>query len=341
MSEAPLLQVQHLTRTFAGGHRGQRLALRANDEIDLTLGASGPEIVSLVGESGSGKSTLARILLGLDRPSVGRVLYHGVDVAKLRGRAWWQYRREVQAVFQDPYGIYNPFYRVDRVLDRPVRHFRLAASRREADEKIDGALRAVDLRPQDVLGRFPHQLSGGERQRIMLARLYLIRPRLIIADEPVSMIDAALRTMFLNILLDFRDQGISCLFITHNLQTAYYLGGRCLVLYRGRMVESGSIDEVLQEPAHPYTRVLVSSIPSPDPTQRWSGELPEAAVESGSPPGPNECAFAQRCPHVMERCRSERPSHHRVSGDREAACLLFEDVVPAAKATDLDRPKPT
>ncbi|MCX6044664.1 MAG: ATP-binding cassette domain-containing protein, partial [Chloroflexi bacterium] len=147
----------------------------------------------------------------------------------------------IKPIFQDPYSTYNPFYRIDRVLEVPIKQFKLASSKDEARQLMEEALRAVDLRPNDVLGRYPHQLSGGERQRVMLARVYLIKPRLIIADEPISMIDAALRALFLNILLDFRDKfGISCIFITHNLATAYYLGGDIMVMCRGRVIEKGT-----------------------------------------------------------------------------------------------------
>ncbi len=282
-------------------------------------------MLSVVGESGSGKSTLARLILGLDRPSAGNVFYRGEDVARFVGAKRRQFRREVQAVFQDPYAIFNPFYTVDRVLAQPLRRFHLASSLHEAQQRMEDSLRAVDLRPRDVLGRYPHQLSGGERQRVMLARLHLLRPQLVIADEPVSMIDAALRTMFLNILLDFRDAGMSCLFITHNLETSYYLGGNALVLYQGRVVERAPIDRILHAPKHPYTQMLVSSIPVPDPKKRWKTSLPESAIESGETVGSAGCPFLVRCPYAMEVCRRQDPPMMSVGDGQEAACFLLAD----------------
>ena len=248
--------------------------LVAVDHVSFTLSAEPAQIISLVGESGSGKSTIARILLGLQRPTGGRATYYGQDIYALKGERFARYRRDVQAVFQDPYGIFNPFYRVDRVLWTAAKQFKLAGSREQGQALIEEALNAVGLRPADVLGRYPHQISGGQRQRIMLARAYMLRPSFIIADEPVSMLDAAVRVLFLNILLDFQQQrGISTLFITHDLSTAYYLGGEAMVISKGRIVERGPVDEVLVRPTHPYTKMLLSSLPTPDPDARWRDRL--------------------------------------------------------------------
>lgn len=248
--------------------------LRAVDHVSFTLTGDPAHIVSLVGESGSGKSTIARIMLGLQRPSEGQVTYYGQDIYRLKGQDFNRYRRDVQAVFQDPYGIFNPFYRVDRVLWTALKQFKVTSSREQGQDLIEEALNAVGLRPPDVLGRYPHQISGGQRQRIMLARAYMLRPSFIIADEPVSMLDAAVRVLFLNILLDFKQKyGISTLFITHDLSTAYYLGGEAMVISRGKIVEQGSVDEVLVTPKHPYTKMLLASLPSPDPDDRWRDRL--------------------------------------------------------------------
>jgi len=231
----------------------------------------------------------------------------------------------VQPVFQDPYGIYNPFYRVERVLELLIRNFRLG-SRSQARGMIEDALRAVDLRPQDVIGRYPHQLSGGERQRVMLARIYLLRPKVIIADEPVSMIDVAVRTLFLNILLDFRDRyGISCLFITHNLSTAYYLGGEMVVLCNGRMVEWGNMDDIIARPLHPYTQLLLKSLPSADPTHRWTDRISMEAAERPLAREWNRCVYAERCPQVRERCKRARPPEYVCADDHFVACFQYHD----------------
>ncbi len=240
------------------------------DQVSLALHEKPARIVSLVGESGSGKTTLARMLLGLTPPTIGQVLFRGKLTTELTKSEWWDFRRNVQPIFQDPFSIYNPFYRIDRVLDMTIKNFDLASSAEESLALKTEALRGVDLQPDDVIGRYPHQLSGGQCQRVMLARTLLLRPKIIIADEPVSMIDVAVRALFLNILLDFRDKyDISCLFITHHLATAYYMGGPMLVLCFGRVVESGIIDQLLDKPSHPYTQQLLKAIPSPDPTERW------------------------------------------------------------------------
>lgn len=247
--------------------------INAVDGVTLTI-PSEPTLISLVGESGSGKTTLSRMLLGLEKPTTGTIRYKGKDIFSLPKDEWQVYRREVQAVFQDPYAIYNPFYHVEHVFTMAIKQFKLADNAEQARTLMEESLRAVDLRPHDVLGRYPHQLSGGERQRIMLARIFMLKPRVIIADEPVSMIDAAVRTLFMNILLDFRDQyGISCLFITHNLSTAYYLGGQLMVLCEGKVVEQGDMDDVINNPTHSYTRQLLNAVPSGDPEKRWTSKL--------------------------------------------------------------------
>ncbi len=328
----PLLEVTNLRKVFTGvGGLLSRRDVVAVDDISFALQGDQAKLITIVGESGSGKSTLARCILGLTQPTSGAVRYRGQDIQSMSKAEMHAYRRAVQPVFQDPYSTYNPFYRIDRVLNVLVRKFKLAASPKEAKAQIDEALRVVDLRPHDVLGRYPHQLSGGERQRVMLARIYLMKPRLIIADEPISMIDAALRALFLNILLDFRDQhGISCLFITHNLATAYYLGGEIMVMCRGRAIEHGAMDDVIAQPAHPYTQLLLESVPSQDPRQRWTEKRGANAVEASELRfDANACVFVERCPRVMEICRQQRPAHVPVQDGQTAACFLYSaEVAP-------------
>lgn len=275
-----LIELQDVTQVFRGAaFRQVGGELTAVDHVSFQLTADPPHITSLVGESGSGKSTIARIILGLQRPTSGSVTYYGKDIYSLRGEDFRRYRRDVQAVFQDPYGIFNPFYRVDRVLWTAIKKFKLARSQKEGVDLISEALQAVGLRPNDVLGRYPHQISGGQRQRIMLARTYMCRPSFIIADEPVSMLDAAVRVLFLNVLLDFKQKyGMTTLFITHDLSTAYYVGGDALVISKGKIVEKGLVDDVLVHPTHPYTQMLLSSLPAPDPDARWQDKLDATEV---------------------------------------------------------------
>jgi len=326
-----LLAVENLRQVFGGRNRTY-----AVDDVSFRIPTE-PRIVSLVGESGSGKSTIARIILGLLTPTAGQVLYDGVDIFTA-GRKWnRRFRSEVQAVFQDPYSVYNPVYKAERVLRLVIRKFGLAKSKAATRELMEEALRAVDLRPEEVLDRHPHQLSGGQRQRLMLARVYLMRPRLIVADEPVSMIDAGMRASFLNILLDFRDNhGISTLFITHDLSTAMYLGGEIIVLYQGRIMETGATTTVMKTPLHPYAQLLIDSIPTPDPRRRWQEDLSGAPLtesletEGASTPNRDRCLFADRCPQVMERCWEARPVLRASAAQaasatrREVACYLYD-----------------
>jgi len=248
--------------------------LTAVADASFRLDANPPQVVSLVGQSGSGKSTIARNVLGLQKPTAGTITYGGKDIFKLNRAEYDEYRRNVQPVFQDPYSIFNPFYRVDRVLWKAVKKFSLASTREAGQTLIEESLQAVSLDPGRVLGRYPHQLSGGQRQRIMLARIHMLRPAFVIADEPVSMLDAQIRKLFLDILLDFqRDHGMTTLFITHDLSTVYYLGGQVMVITKGEIVERGPVAEVMHTPSHPYTRLLLDSIPQPDPDARWTTRI--------------------------------------------------------------------
>lgn len=316
-----LLALENVSQLFGISH-----LTYAVDGVSFTL-PDEPAILNLVGESGSGKSTLARIILRLQRPSAGHVFYRGQDVFG-RDRAWLRnYRRDVQGVFQNPYSAYNPFYRVERVFELAIRNLGLPIARKDMRDRIAEALRSVEMRPGDVLGKHPHQLSGGMRQRVMMARIHLIRPRLVVADEPVSMVDAGIRASFLNILLDFRDRlGISTLFITHDLSTAQYLGGEIIVLYRGRIVEQGPTAIVTAEPLHPYARTLMQSIPIADPERRWSDEILATPESKGLPHAAAEvrqrCLYAERCAHVMDRCWQVRPDLVVREG-RRVACYLY------------------
>jgi len=303
--------------------RPQHIA--AVDRVSLALKEK-PDIISLVGESGSGKTTLSRMLIGLTPPTEGEILFRGKNVVKLSREEKRIYKRSVQPVFQDPYSIYNPFYKIERALEVAIRNFKLASSKDEARFLIEESLSAVDLRPGDVIGRYPHQLSGGQCQRVMLARIFLIRPKVIIADEPVSMIDVAIRTLFLNILIDFREkQGISCLFITHNLSTAYYVGGQMMVLCFGRVSESGEIGQVIENPAHPYTQQLLHSIPSPDPEKRWTQRVSLEYVERPFTYESNKCVYVGRCPQAMPICSQQRPPDYEIGENHYAACFLYRD----------------
>ena len=319
----PLIEAVNVSKRFAGGlGRESTLALAG---LSLAIHAEKPSIIAVVGESGSGKTTLARLLLGLAEPSGGEIRYRGNDLKRLDRDGRRAFRHDVQAVFQDPYGVYNPFYRVDHVLKTPLRRFRLAGSRAEARQVISEALRAVGLQPEEVLGRFPHQLSGGQRQRVMVARALLLEPKLIVADEPVSMVDASLRATILGSLRKLTDEhGISILYITHDLATAYQVSDAILVLYRAHLVEAGAVERVVAAPRHPYTQLLISAIPRAHVARDWlvreedSGRNGLAVTAAG-------CRFADRCPHTMPACLAAAPGLYRTEPRRAVAFIQYQN----------------
>jgi peptide/nickel transport system ATP-binding protein len=323
-----LLEMRNATQVFGDPDKGGIVAV---DNLNYTISADQPSFTAVVGESGSGKTTIARILLGFQQPSSGQVFYRGHDLANAPRAISNQFRREVQAVFQDPFEVYNPFYKVDHILDVPIRKFKLASGKQATRRLMEEALSRVGLRPDETLGRYPHQLSGGQRQRITVARAILLRPRLIVADEPVSMVDASLRATILQTLRALNeDLGISFVYITHDLTTAYQVSDNILVLYRGRIAETGDVESVIKHPQHPYTQLLVGSIPLPDPKRRW-GEHVVAAATDDAATLRQGCAFAPRCPHVMDQCRTTVPPLYQLGTHRAAACFL----APLASNADL------
>lgn len=265
------IRVHNVTQLFPGRLGTKTIAV---DDVSFRLQSEPAGITSLVGASGSGKSTIARIILALQRPTRGTVTYNGKDVFHLSRREYDEFRRDVQPVFQDPYSIFNPFYRVDRVFWKAIKKFKLTRDRAVGQARIEESLAAVRLNPDEVLGRYPHQLSGGQRQRLMLARLHLLQPSFVIADEPVSMLDAQVRKHFLDIMLEFREAfGMTTLFITHDLSTVAYLGGHMMTIYRGKIVEEGPVEQVMTQPSHSYTQLLLASVPVADPDQRWTDRI--------------------------------------------------------------------
>ena len=288
----PMLTLDGIGKTFGGGllSGAPKVAL---EPLTMTIDEARPRIVAVVGQSGSGKTTLARIILGLEQPSTGSLLYRGQPVASLAGRIRLSYQREVQAVFQDPYASFNPFYRVDRALVRPLLQLGVASHADEARAIAEQACADVGLSPREVLGRFPHELSGGQRQRLMVARAMALKPRLIVADEPVSMVDASLRMTILGNLAALRkDRAISVIYITHDLATAYQISDEVVVLHQGRIVEAGRPDDVIAHPLHPYTQALVAAIPWPDPDRGWPRLPAEGPTGWDAPPQVRPTGFA-------------------------------------------------
>ena len=321
-----LLEANNVTKIFGGGLLNNRRTV-AVEGVSLSITEEKPTITALAGESGSGKTTLARLLLGMTQPSEGAIRYRGQDLVSLHGNGRRAFRRQVQAIFQDPFEVYNPFYKVDQVLTTPVRKFKLATSRAGAEQLIEESLAMAGLRPEDTLGRYPHQLSGGQRQRIMVARALLLNPKVILADEPVSMVDASLRATILESLMKLkRELGISLVYITHDLTTAYQISENIYILYSGAVAEMGSVDQVIKDPQHPYTRLLISSIPLPDPDIQWGGEVElERKEMARNRPTAHGCKFANRCPFVMAECHEKQPPLYRTNDDRAVACYLYKD----------------
>jgi peptide/nickel transport system ATP-binding protein len=319
---AELLEFKNVTKVYSRGVLAKRYTTALSD-VSLKLDENEPTIMTVAGESGSGKTTLAMLLLGFIAPTKGQIIYRGQDISRLKGDDRMTFRREVQAVFQDPFAVFNPFYTVDHLLSVPIAKFKLARSKREARDKMVEALTAVGLRAEDVLGRFPHQLSGGQRQRINVARALVLRPRLLVADEPVSMVDASLRANILETLSSLQQNyGVSIIYITHDLTTAYHIAKSIVVLYRGSVMEAGDVDAVIKNPQHPYTRLLIDSIPWPDINRRW-GETEIKAKESEQDDHSTGCKFLARCPFAMDKCQAPPPLF-RLNGHQAASCYLYE-----------------
>ncbi|GHD14270.1 ABC transporter ATP-binding protein [Nocardiopsis kunsanensis] len=322
----PLLSAERVGVAFSAGFApgGTSGTARAVDGVDLHVGRG--EIIALVGESGCGKTTLARVLLGLERPTEGRVVFEG-DALGYRSRDLKRYRRRVQLVQQDPTGSLNPRRSVYESVAEGLRVHR--GTTVDEAERVGEALARAGLRPADrFFARYPHELSGGQRQRVVIAGALVLEPEILVADEPVASLDASVRGEILRLLLELRQElGLSALVATHDLGLAWNIADRVAVMYLGRVVELGSVEEVLSEPAHPYTRALLSVLPD-----AASEEGP--VVLSGEPPDPKRvpggCRFHPRCPilasgeaeraGVAERCRTEDPLILPGGDERRVAC---------------------
>jgi len=329
MSET-LLQIRNATKIYTqrglGGEKSKVVALQ---DFNLDISNQPATITTIAGESGSGKSTLANVVLGFTELTSGQIIFEGQDMAQASAEQQREYRREVQAVFQDPFGVYNPFYRIQHVFDLVIRNFGLAPNKAKARDMIEESLNVVGLHGEDVLRKYPHQLSGGQRQRIMMARAYMVKPKLIVADEPVSMVDASLRAAILDVMMRLRDNGISFLYITHDLSTAYQIGDKIFILYQGSIAETGDTVDVINEPHHPYVQLLINSVPVPDPDIQWEGTIELPAEETMRTSANSGCRFYPRCPHRMDHCLEAPPPLYPVGGAQQAghvaSCYLYDD----------------
>ena len=320
---APLIELNHVSKLFGGKSKEDPQTTVALDDMTLAIEHGFSNIITVAGESGSGKTTLMMLLLGFYEPTVGQVLYEGKNIWKLDKDDTMDFRRNVQAVFQDPFAVYNPFYKVDNLLSIPIKNFGLAKGKTEARELMESALRRVGLRPEETLGRYPHQLSGGQRQRIAVARALILHPKLLIADEPVSMVDASLRATLLKQIRELNQElQIPVFYITHDLTTAYHVSDYIIVMYRGVVVEAGDVEKVIRDAQHPYTRLLVNSIPWPDPDTKW-GETAEV-IRGKTIVGNIGCRFAHRCPKMMDICTQAPPPLYKTGEGQAAACYLYK-----------------
>jgi len=304
-----LLEIENLTKVFTLGSILSRAHITAVDNVSFFLKPA--EIFTLAGESGCGKTTTARIILGFESPTSGSIIHSGKKEAK-NEKVW--FTEGIQAIFQDPFSTFNSLRIVDRYFFETVKNYKLAKTKKDAIEWIDQILKTVGLTYDEVAGRYPNEFSGGQLQRISIARALLTSPTLLIADEPVSMVDASLRMSIVNLFKQLREElGVSVLYITHDLATAYYVSDRIAIMFRGNIVEMGTVEQVLMEPKHPYTRLLRESIPEADPKRRWSStiSLTELEHEEYLRKG---CKFAGRCPLVMDICKSEVPADLVIDG---------------------------
>lgn len=326
-SEVPALEVSGLVKDFHSGGLFSRTTVRALGGVDLSIGRG--EIVALVGESGSGKSTLARCIARLEKPTAGKILLDGVNVLKRdRFQASKDYRAQLQMVFQDPFGSLNPVHRIDHFLTRSLALHGKAGNPAELRGRLDGLMTTVGLTP-DMLNSYPHELSGGQRQRVAIARALAVEPEVILADEPTSMLDVSVRIGILNLLRGLRDrQGISMLYITHDLASARYLADRIAVMFAGELVEEGESLALLANPAHPYTRLLVSAVP--DPARTGSYDPSARAALRAAVMEPASCAYDG---DPQQRCSATAPVRHQVGDPANrhwVRCHLYRPASAAA-----------
>jgi peptide/nickel transport system ATP-binding protein len=327
MTPEYFLEVYNLKKFFRAGRPsifgGKTRFVHAVDGIDLNLKRG--EVLALVGESGCGKSTLALTLMGLEKPTSGKIIFDNEEITHADDRALKRLRQRIQMVFQDPYESLNPTQTIEEIVAEPLVVHGLVRGARARQARVVEALEDAGLKPADIyLRRFPHELSGGQRQRVVIAGALVLRPYLLLADEPVSMLDVSIRAEILNLLADLRKtRQISIIFITHDLGTVGYFADRIAVMYLGRIVEIGPTKEILKDPQHPYTKALLSVIPVPNPRLRR-----ERVILQGETPNPIDlpsgCRFHPRCPIAVERCKQEEPLWIAVRPEHQAACWMVK-----------------
>ena len=330
-STTPVLETEHLRKVFPLKQFrpfGQAAVVHAVE--DTTLALYPGRATALVGESGSGKTTVARLLARLYDPTSGIIRFQGEPVTLARGSALHNYRRHVQLVFQDPFSSLNPVHNVRYHLSRPLRVYGHARNNAQETEQILSLLNRVSLTPaEQFIQKYPHQLSGGQRQRIAIARALAVQPDVLLADEPVSMLDVSIRLDILNLLLRLKDEEhLALLFITHDIASARYFAEDSLVMYAGQMVEGGPSEEITQRPKHPYTQLLLSAAPDPDRIKSAAKEQTKITARGEIPSlitPPSGCRFHPRCPHAMPVCKERFPKRTELGGGHWTNCFLYGD----------------
>ncbi|MBI5944426.1 MAG: ABC transporter ATP-binding protein [Chloroflexi bacterium] len=326
MSKDHFLEVRGLKKYFEADRPSiftrEARHVHAVDGVDFNLRHS--EVIALVGESGCGKSTLALLLMGLEEPTAGTISFEGRDITHLNDNERKSLRRKIQMVFQDPYESLNPTQTIEEIINEPLLVHGIGADKTERDGRVKKAMEDSGLKPAEVyLKRFPHELSGGQRQRVVIASALVLEPEILLADEPVSMLDVSIRAEIINLLAELRiTRQIAVIFITHDLGSVGFFADRVAVMYLGRIVEIGTMLEVLEKPQHPYTKALISVIPVPNPRLRR-----ERIILQGETPNPIDvpqgCRFHPRCPLVMATCKASDPPFVTLSKTHQAACLLL------------------
>lgn len=337
--EDVLVAARHLVKSFSlrrkvrsENGRGGQTHVHAVSDVSLDIRRG--EILGLVGESGCGKSTTGKLLTLLERVDQGSVFFGGQDVSRLRGKGLRAFRRRAQIVFQDPYESLDPRFTVEDTLLEPLLVHRLGTSGTDRRDIVRQTLERVELRPASAfVRRYPHDLSGGQRQRVAIARAVILNPDFLVADEPVSMLDVSVRAGSLNLMKRLKAElGMTYLFITHDLAVARYMCDRIAVMYLGKIVEIGTTERVLQKPLHPYTQLLRSAVPTPDPGARDEQTFASYAIPDASDI-PRGCAFHPRCPFVMDVCRETVPSLDVVGQEHAVACYLHGEAGARARAS--------
>ncbi|MDN5346046.1 peptide ABC transporter ATP-binding protein [Petrotoga miotherma DSM 10691] len=324
MKENKKFSIQNVTKIFSQRVLLSKEEFKAVDDVTLEISLDPPEIFGLVGESGSGKSTLANIILQIIYPEVGKIYLNSKNIADFEIT---EFMKHIQPIFQDPFDSFDPMKKTDLFIYETIKNFNIAKEKSSIESLINESLKNVGLDYKTVKGKYPHEFSGGQLQRIAVARALVVHPLLLVADEPVSMLDASLRISIVNLFKELKEKhNLSVLYITHDLSTAYYISDRIGVMLRGNLVEIGNAKEILDEPLHPYTQFLKESVLEPDPTKKkiTLEESEEQRMTVISEYQQKGCKFVNRCPKATDICKEKEPGYYSIK-DRKVKCFLYEN----------------